>query len=273
MGKITTGTKEWATTNVNIAYGCNHDCKYCYAKGMAIRFNRDTEENWNMMIPNIKAIEKGYGKRKGRIMFPTSHDIINLDYSYVKEILVTPKNFMDNKEKVVVEKRNLLDDSILVLKKLLKAGNEVLITTKPHYDCVKKLCRKLQGYKDQVLFRFTITSLDDEVLKEWEPNAPTFSERRQALRYAFLKGWKTSVSIEPFLDKNPIPLILSIWTYVTDTMWVGLLNYKKTDFNTKEVCKKIIEEIENLPEQIRKKIRWKDSMKKIKEEMKSVNKL
>ena len=42
---------------------------------MAIRFKRKTEETWKHMEPNQKATRKGYSKRKGRIMFPTSHDI------------------------------------------------------------------------------------------------------------------------------------------------------------------------------------------------------
>src|SRR6056297_231416 len=70
-----TGTKEWADSNVNIAYGCSHDCKYCYAKKMAIRFKRETERSWKTMRINTKKVNKGYGKRKGRIMFPSSHDV------------------------------------------------------------------------------------------------------------------------------------------------------------------------------------------------------
>jgi len=42
---------------------------------MSIRFKRKTEYTWAIMEPNQKAIDKGYAKRKGRVMFPTSHDI------------------------------------------------------------------------------------------------------------------------------------------------------------------------------------------------------
>jgi len=37
-----TGTQEWAASNVNIQDGCEHDCLYCYAKIMAIRYKRAT---------------------------------------------------------------------------------------------------------------------------------------------------------------------------------------------------------------------------------------
>ena len=42
IGRPPTGTQEWAASNVNIQDGCEHDCRYCYAKTMAIRFKRAT---------------------------------------------------------------------------------------------------------------------------------------------------------------------------------------------------------------------------------------
>ncbi len=73
--KITLGTKEWADSNVNCYLRCSNDCRYCYAKKMAIRFKNKSNKSWKIMTPNQKNIIKGYKKRRGRIMFPTSHDI------------------------------------------------------------------------------------------------------------------------------------------------------------------------------------------------------
>jgi len=99
MGNKTSGTAEWASSNVNCYYGCSNNCRYCYARNMAFRFKRiERYEDWETMKPNQKAIDKGYRKRKGRVMFPTSHDIT----------------------------KESLDTCIVVLKKLLKTGNEVL---------------------------------------------------------------------------------------------------------------------------------------------------
>ncbi len=55
--KITLGTKEWADSNINCYYGCSNDCLYCYAKKMAIRFKRKTEDTWKIMIPNQNNID------------------------------------------------------------------------------------------------------------------------------------------------------------------------------------------------------------------------
>lgn len=199
--KITLGTKEWADSNVNCYFGCSNNCRYCYAKKMAIRFKRKTDGDWKVMIPNQKAIEKGYAKRKGRIMFPTSHDI-------------------------TVES---LDGCLSVLKKLLDSDNEILVTSKPKFSCIKTICDDFSQKKDLIQFRFTITSLNDELLSFWEPNAPTFYERLKSLEYAYYMGYKTSISIEPFLDENPYLLVDTLIPYVTESIWIGRMNYIKVE--------------------------------------------
>ncbi|MFW9873536.1 MAG: hypothetical protein ACFFG0_10565 [Candidatus Thorarchaeota archaeon] len=195
--KITLGTKEWADSNVNCYFGCSNDCRYCYAKKMAIRFKRKTEETWKLMEPNQKALEKRYSKRRGRIMFPTSHDIT----------------------------LESLSGCLNVLKKLLDAGNEILITTKPNLSCVKIICNEFLKKKDLIQFRFTITSLNNEKLAFWEPNAPLFDERLKSLIHAHNMGFKTSISIEPFLDENPFLLVDKLIPYVTESIWIGKMNY------------------------------------------------
>lgn len=227
------GTKEWSDSSVNCFYGCSNNCSYCYAKRMAIRFNRETEESWKTMYPNKKAIEKTYRKRNGRIMFPTSHDITIESYI----------------------------DCLIVLRKLLEAENEVLITTKPNLVVITHLTGELIKYKNQIQFRFTITSIDDKKLQEFEPNAPSFSERMLSLRLAYFDGYKTSVSIEPFLDKNPIKVIERVAPFCSETIWIGKLNYQTTEFNTFENIQKVIENLKLLPESIKSKIRIKDSIR------------
>ena len=42
VARIVKGTLEWACRTFNICLGCKHDCWYCYAKSIAIRFGRAT---------------------------------------------------------------------------------------------------------------------------------------------------------------------------------------------------------------------------------------
>jgi len=69
------GTTEWAVCNANFISGCSNDCKYCYAKEMAIRFKRKTPENWKVEEVNLTKYNKRFKKVEGQIMFPSSHDL------------------------------------------------------------------------------------------------------------------------------------------------------------------------------------------------------
>ena len=190
------GTREWAATNVNIQTGCEHDCLYCYAKCMGIRFGRTATGKWKTPRLRRNMVEKGYRKRRGTIMFPTTHDITQAN----------------------------LDACLVVLKKMLAAGNDLLVVSKPHLECVKRLCNELDAYKNRILFRFTIGSADATVLSFWEPHAPAYGERLSCLKWAFRHGFKTSVSCEPMLDGNIQRVIDDARSFVTDAIWLGRVN-------------------------------------------------
>jgi DNA repair photolyase len=108
-----------------------------------------------------------------------------------------------------------------MLDKILQAGNEVLVTSKPHFECIDRICNTFQEYKDKILFRFTIGSTDSQILKFWETNAPNFEERFKCLKLAFDMGYQTSISAEPLLDRNVDLLIKTLSPFVTDTIWIG----------------------------------------------------
>lgn len=190
------GTQEWAASNVNIQDGCEHDCLYCYAKTMAIRFKRATPASWKMPRIRQHDLDRGFTRRSGRIMFPTAHDI-------------TDQN---------------IDECLAVIGRMLAAGNDLLIVSKPRLSCVKRLCDELAPYRAQLVFRFSIGSTDDAVLSFWEPGAPGFKDRLASLKTACLRDFQTSVSGEPMLDGNPDALIAAVHPFVTDSIWLGKVN-------------------------------------------------
>jgi DNA repair photolyase len=110
------------------------------------------------------------------------------------------------------------------LERMLKAGNDVLIVSKPKYECIYFLCKAFMPYQKQIMFRFTIGSADNEVLSLWEPNAPTFNERLQSLKVAFESGYETSISCEPMLDLHIDKVVDAVRDYVTDAVWLGKAN-------------------------------------------------
>ena len=119
------------------------------------------------------------------------------------------------------------------------------MVSKPHLECIKRICEELKGYKDQILFRFTIGACDDSILSYWEPNAPCYDERKQCLIYAYSAGFKTSVSVEPMLDSANIDTLISdLSPYVTDAIWIGTMNHlgrfeKGSDMVLKQAIERI----------------------------------
>jgi DNA repair photolyase len=222
---------------------------------MWIRFRREKDQppqpTWDNWTLNYDKIEKGYQKLDNSednlydYMFPTSHDIFP----------------------------EILDECIIVLRKVLDAGNSVLITTKPHLDCIKRICTELMEWRGQICFRFTITSISDATLIKYEPHAPLTTERHLAVKKAHNEGFKTSLSIEPFLDKNPLRIIDLYSSLISDTIWVGIMSGSVLDDDlkqeyeteikpnyTEEKLQKILENLGNLPQETMDKVRLKDSI-------------
>jgi len=129
-------------------------------------------------------------------MFPTAHDITE----------------------------NNLEDCLSVLKKMLIVGNDLLIVSKPCPGCVERLCSELSRYKDKIVFRYSIGSVNDAVLGFWEPGAPVYHDRLESLKYAHKQGFETSVSCEPMLDGAIDDVITDVRPYVTDSIWLGKAN-------------------------------------------------
>ena len=248
--KRASGTREWAETTVNCIVGCSHDCRYCYARYSAVdRFHHVKRGDWTKERVREEAVSRNWGYRHGVVMFPSAHDI-------------TP---------------NTLEPCMAVLRKLIAAGNSVLVVTKPHLEVVRAICVEFAKNVNRPTFRFTIGSCNEKKLAYWEPGAPTFRERLKALKYAFNAGFKTSISTEPLLDpEDPYPLFKKLIPYVNGEFWVGKMRKHETrvDLETdedREMLAKIIEF--QTDEHIMKgivgalgghpQIRWKDSIKEV----------
>ena len=242
------GTKEWAPFNFNFMSGCSNDCVYCYAKDMAIRFKRKTPDTWNMEEP-VDMSGKSYSRKSGDIMVPSSHDI-------------TPGN---------------IEVAVSVIERLVSNGNNLLVVTKPNYECIKRIVDTFFDRRQQIKFRFTIGSSDSDVLKLWEPGAPDFAERLKSLKYAFEKGYSTSISCEPLLDEGFDVLYEKISLFVTGSVWVGKMNSAVKRVRDNTAGKFPMEKVEQLlssqsDEKIlslynrykdNPKVEWKESIKKV----------
>lgn len=203
--KHKTGVQEWAQRSLNIQRGCEHSCRYCFARFNAVtRFKQCNAEQWKFPCIDNKKVDKDYRTHyEGVTMFPTTHDI-------------TPAN---------------LSQCMCVLRKQLDLGNKMLIVSKPHWDCITVICEAFKEYQHLIEFRFSIGSTEDDILKFWEPGAPGFDERLSCLKYAFHAGYKTSVSCEPYLDPHPAYTYEACRDFITDSFWIGKLRHFKSRVN------------------------------------------
>ena len=240
---------EWAEYSYNIGTGCLNDCKYCYARDIALSNGMIPDKSrWPHELVNPQKADI-HETVSDMVMFPTMHDITD---TYLPSYMKTLHNIID-------------------------AGNRVLIVTKPRMPSILSLCDSFSDSKDKILFRFTIGSMNEAVSRFWEPNAPKPKERVSALRYAFASGYQTSVSAEPMLEgyRQAIALYEELEPHVTDTIWFGKMDNidqrvdltvpaNKSasqfikDFQSDDNLRRLYDALKD-----RSKVRWKKSLRQV----------
>lgn len=247
--KAIQGTREWAVATVDCCLGCPNGCLYCYARYDQVhRKKLVTERVWNNCQILEDVLLRSFPLYDGQVMFPAHHDIV-------------PDN---------------LDACLTVIQNLLDAGNRVLLVSKPLLSCFEKICEQFSNYSDQLLFRFTITARDENLLAIWEPNAPDYQERLKCLQYVCQNGFQTSVSVEPMLDcGDVVDMVHELLPHVTHSIWIGKMNkidkrVRQGDTQVKEAVERIIagqqdDKIVDLYNRLQHldRIRWKESIKDV----------
>lgn len=247
------GVYEWADFSYNIGTGCSNNCRYCYACEITIEMNRRdgktfTRADWphDRVKPWKSDIHQA---EEGILMFPSMHDI-------------TPA---------------YLPTYIRALRNILNAGTPVVLVTKPRLECVTAICDQFQEHRDRMLFRMTITGLDENLSRYWEPGAPAPEERLAALRLAFESGYQTSVSVEPMIDSvdRTVELYQTVLPYLTEDIWFGKMNdmnrrVEMADQNSRDAVRLILQHqsddnIHRFYQQLRgaDKVEWKDSIRRV----------
>ena len=243
------GTKEWAVAEINCCIGCPYECRYCYARTKALKENVvASAADWARVRVVEDELTREYPLFSGQVMFPASHDIV-------------PEN---------------LDACLSVIDRLLAKGNQLLIVSKPSPDIIARLCNEFEKLKEQVLFRFTITARNPEILAFWESGAPGYQQRRESLELAEKRGFATSVSIEPMLDIDDIfGLVDDLSPFVSHSIWIGLMNRisERVAIDSETARQEVArieagqtdKKIKNIYGQLKNNplLRWKESIKKI----------
>ncbi|HKZ93404.1 MAG TPA: radical SAM protein [Candidatus Bathyarchaeia archaeon] len=191
---------------INPYIGCEHGCKYCYAESYTRRFTKHTEP-WGSFIdvkinaPTILAHEVKR-KPKGEVYISSLTDAYQ-----------------------PLEQKHELTRKLLEI--LLKHQFPITIQTKStlvlrDLDLIKKFHTSQIG--------FTITSLNDNIRKQFEPQSSTVEEKLQALDELHANNVKTYVFFGPVLpylsDQNLEETLHKIAHTGVDYIYVDKLNLK-----------------------------------------------
>jgi len=166
--------REYAPYAINLWQNCEMGCKYCFAPSIARKSRAD------YLVPKIRegilgALEKAIPKFKGK-----------------GPVLLS---FMSDCYPKCEKDVRLTHDAIRMMG---EGGVKMRLLTKAPRRALELDAGLLVKHK--VDFGTSLVFIDDEMRKEWEPNAETVESRLLALREAKELGLTTWVSMEPVID-------------------------------------------------------------------------
>jgi len=175
---------------VDLYSGCKHNCCYCYAKHLITIYSKwKTDPN----KLNIKLLEQMFedafeNNKKGHV-----YDLMR------KRFALRAGSLTDNYQEADLKYKS----GLRLLELLNKYDYPCVINTKgiilkrPEYlNLLKKLAEK-----QLVIVQYSLISLNEKLLKELEPGAPSPQERLAALKLLSNSGVPTQIRIAPFIPQ------------------------------------------------------------------------
>ena len=206
--KPTGMAREYSPYALNIYIGCSHRCKYCYAPHTLQR----AENNY-------------FGKPAPR------KNILKLLEKDLKKNVYTEQVLLSFVGDVYCENEDNSETTREVLKLLNKYKVPVAVLSKGG----SKMLRDLDVFKsfdNRIMVGTTLTFIDEEKSKEWEPFASRPEDRLFTLKTLHENGIKTFASFEPTIEPDEsIKLIeRTLKDNSVDHYKIGKINnYKKAD--------------------------------------------
>ena len=196
--------REYAALAVNLYSGCGHKCAYCYAPA-ALQMSREkfyeqpscrARDFWGKLESDLKALE---GKQVEPVLLCFSCDAyqpLDIELKLARKALLAFKKHCVN------------------FQVLSKGG--------------MKCARDFDLYEPgKDIFAATMTFLDADKSKRWEPGAALPAERIEALKLAHSMGIKTWVSLEPVIEPEQSLACIDACAAYVDGFKVGTWNHDK----------------------------------------------
>ncbi len=215
---------EYADHALNIYTGCNHGCTYCYAPGVVHRNREDFHAVIKPREGLLDVLRKEASEYKGKKIFLC----FTSDPYTVIDGVAGP---------ITREVIEILRDAGCGVEVLSKAG---LVCTRD-FDL-------LEDTKIPSAFGTTLTTLDADKAKEWEPEAATPFDRCGALEDAYMSDIDTFASLEPVIcPEDTLDIIRKIHPY-TNRIKIGRWNYdeRAKDINWRKFAEDVVALCEEL---------------------------
>lgn len=193
---------EYAKLAANPYRGCGHKCVYCYVPS-ALRMSRDDfDNNVQFRLNFIPKLEKDAVK----------YAAAGIKNQILLSFTTDPYNPYDDKWMLTRQTIRVLRKYDLPFCTLTKGGSRAL--------------RDIDLFRPGTdSFASTLTSLDDSISLEWEPNAAPPGDRIDTLKKFNERGVYTWVSLEPVFDTEATLQIIKE-TYIFVGLYkVGKINY------------------------------------------------
>lgn len=192
--------REYASLACNVYRGCDHQCLYCYAPS-ATRRNRGDFAISSTRPHFLHKLEKEAAKYAAA----GATDRILLCFT------CDPYQLLDIREQQTRQTIQLLHRYSLNVQVLTKGGGQAL--------------RDLDLLTPQDAFGTTLTLLDNDESRKWEPKAALPGDRIRTIQRFHAAGIPTWASLEPVLDPAAALEIIRQTHPFVNLFKVGKLNY------------------------------------------------
>jgi DNA repair photolyase len=200
---------EYAHLALNLYTGCDNGCKYCYSPSV-LHVNREKFAKAKPKEGVLDALRHQLAKWQ---------NIKDPVYREKQRVLLcfTCDPYPDIDQTLTVSALILLKCFDIPFQILTKSGSRAL--------------DDLREYGPNDAFASTLTFINPEDSKKWEPNAALPQDRMDTLKQFHDAGIHTWVSLEPVIDpEQTLELIRATHEYV-DLYKVGKLNYVKSEID------------------------------------------
>ncbi|HEC86287.1 MAG TPA: radical SAM protein [Thermoplasmatales archaeon] len=182
---------------INQYIGCEHACKYCYAKFMCKWYNHRKWGSWVIVKENMPELVKKESV-KGEVYMSSVSD----PYQPIEKELEITRKILENMNKSI--KLGILTKSDLVLRDI-----EIF-----------------KEFKD-IEVGLSINSFEGSMKKEVEPFSPSNKKRTNALKTLHEKGIKNYAFISPIIPHlTDVEELVKETKSFTDFYWFEFLNLK-----------------------------------------------